>query len=83
MFEGYCSVVVLQLWCHLKPQLINIREDPIRDTAAVCVPRQAVLSPALSLIPVLSVNQQDGKIYNVEVRQDMGESWERELRSVR
>lgn len=74
MFEGYSSVVAPQLWSYIKPQLINIRENPIWDTATVCVPCQAVLGPALSLIPVLSVNQQDGEIYDVEVWQDMGES---------
>lgn len=75
VFVGYCSATALQLWSHVERRLINIREDPVRDAATVCVPRQPVLGPALSLVPVLSVNQQDGEIYHVEVRQDVGESW--------
>lgn len=50
---------------------VYVWEDPVRDASAVGVPCKSILGPALSLVPVLSVNQQDGKINYVEVRQEM------------
>lgn len=56
---------------HLLSCSVDIREDPVRDTATVGVPRQSVFGPTLSLVTGLSVNQQDGEIYDIEVRQNM------------
>lgn len=55
-------------------QLVDIGEDPVGDTSTVGVPRQSVFGPTLSLITSLPVNQQDGEIYDIEVRQKMWES---------
>lgn len=57
---------------------VYIREDPIGDTSTVGLPCQSVLGPTLSLIAVLSVDQQDGEIYDVEVRQQMWEAYSKE-----
>ena len=66
--------IVRQFWSRSTRLLscsVDIREDPVGDTSTVGVPRQSVFGPALSLIAVLSVNQQHGEIYDVEVRQKM------------
>lgn len=50
---------------------VNVRKDPIGDAAAVGVPRQSIFGFALPLIARLSVNQQDGEVDDVEIRQNM------------
>ena len=63
---------------HLLSSSVYVREDPVRHTSTVCVPRQAIFGPTLSFVPVFSVDQQDGKVDNIKVRQKMGESYKPE-----
>lgn len=47
--------------------LVHIRDDPVGHSFAVCVPGQAVLGPALPLVSVLTVDQQDGEVNDVKI----------------
>jgi len=63
---------------HSRSSSVYVREDPVRYTSTVCVPGQTIFGPTLSFIPCFPVDQQDGKIHNIKVRQKMGEStWQR------
>lgn len=65
--HGHSVTVWVQLLC----TSVYIRKDPVGDTSAVGVPCNSIFVPALSLITGFSMNQQDGEIYNIEIRQEM------------
>lgn len=54
---------------------VYVREDPVGDAATVGIPRESIFGPTLSLIAVLSVNQQDGEVDDIEIRQNVWESY--------
>lgn len=51
--------------------LINKRDYSVGHSSAVGVPGQSILGSALFLISGLSVDEQNGEIYDIEVRQNM------------
>lgn len=51
---------------------VDIREDPVRDAAAIFVPCQTILSQALMFIPSFSVDQKQSEVEYVEIRQGVG-----------
>lgn len=57
---------------------VYIREDPVGDASTVGVPCLSIFAPTLSFITGFPVNQQHGEIYDVEVRQKVGESYRKE-----
>lgn len=54
--------------------LINVRDYSVGHSSAVRVPGQSVFGSALFLISGLSVDEQNGEIYDIEVRQNMQHS---------
>lgn len=51
--------------------LINEWDYSVGHSSAVGVPGQSILGSALFLISGLSVDEQNGEIYDIEVRQNM------------
>src|SRR3978361_1682919 len=58
----------LQLLRVDRPRSIAVRDNPPRHLLAVFLPVLAVLCAALGLIPPLAMDQEDGKVDHVEVR---------------
>lgn len=53
---------------------VHVGDDAVGHALAVLVPRQAVLPPALALVPGLAVHEQHGEVDHVEVGQDVLET---------
>lgn len=51
--------------------LINERDYSVGHSSAVGVPGQSILCSALFLISGLSVDEQNGEIYDIEIRENM------------
>lgn len=70
MFQA-CTEYKLYTVIVLNVILVNIGKYPVRDLFAVVLPGLSIFEAALPLVPRLSVNQQDGEVRDVEVRQEM------------
>ena len=63
---------MVQVWS------VDVRDDPVGNPSAVGVPGQAVFGSALPLVSRLPMDQQDGEINDVEIRQNVRNTCRRE-----
>ena len=83
--HGTNSATLRQCWPMIlittlpNPSLPNTRNEPVRHHLAICFPLLAVLGMAARVDAVCAIDEEGGKVYEIEVRQHTREASRRTI----